>query len=342
MQLWDLANVSPRSTADREFTYANININSLSDHLGIKWETSKSSPFGEKVAYLGFQWNLRSQVIYLPDKKKARYLAVITEWREKPTHDLRKTQRLYRKLLHAMLVIPAGQAYLTNLEAMLASFNSSPFRPHTPPRSTPDNLNWWQHQLRQAIILIPVCRLQPLTDYKAYSDASSSFSVVITIGPRWQAWQLVAGWKSQGRDIQWAEAVRFELLTLCVCSFSSKGEHIVLYGNNQGVVKGWWKCCSTNKLTNHVFQHVLQLSEDCRRKIHMRYVLSAKNPTDGPSWGHYPPPAPSCSTPLPSPTRYNHFSLMSNLGELAKKVTIGHLVHTQELDNLGAKQQTVK
>ena len=52
MQLWDLANVSPRSTADREFTYANININSLSDHLGIKWETSKSSPFGEEVAYL--------------------------------------------------------------------------------------------------------------------------------------------------------------------------------------------------------------------------------------------------------------------------------------------------
>ena len=33
---------------------------------------------------------------------------------------------------------------------------------------------------------------------------------------------------------------------------------------------------------------------------------------------------------------------MSNLGELAKKVTIGHLVRTQELDNLGAKQQTVK
>ena len=108
MQLWDLANVSPRSTADWEFTYADINIDSLSDHLGIKWETSKSIPFGEEVAYLGFQWNLQSRVIYLPDKKKARYLAVIAKWREKRKHDLCKTQRLYRKLLHATLVIPAG------------------------------------------------------------------------------------------------------------------------------------------------------------------------------------------------------------------------------------------
>ena len=289
MQLQDLANVSPHSAADREFAYADIDIDSLSDHLGIKWATSKSIPFGEEVAYLGFQWNLRSRVVYLPDEKKARYLAVIAEWREKRTHDLLETQRLYGKLLHAMLVIPAGRAYLTSLEAMLASFNNSPFRPLTPPRSTPDDFDWWQHQLRQAIISIPVCRPQPLTDYEAYSDASSSFGVAITIGPRWRAWQLAAGWKSQGRDIQWAEAIGFELLTLCVCSFSSEGEHIVLYGDNRGVVEGWWKHCSTNKPTNHVFQRVLQLSEDHRRKIHTRYVPSAKNPTDGPSRGHYPP-----------------------------------------------------
>ena len=253
MQLQDLANVSPCSAADWEFAYANININSLSDHLGIKWETSKSIPFGEEVTYLGFQWNLRSQVVYLPDEKKARYLAVIAEWREKRTHDLLETQRLYGKLLHATLVIPAGRAYLTSLEAMLASFNNSPFRLLTPPRSTPNDLNWWQHQLHRAIISIPVCRPQPLTDYKAYSDASSGFGMVITVGPRWRPWQLAARWKSQGRDIQWAEAVRFELLALCICSFSSEGEHIVLYGNNRGVIEGWWKHCSTNKPTNHVF-----------------------------------------------------------------------------------------
>ena len=113
--------------------------------------------------------------------------------------------------------------------------------------------------------------------------------MAITVGPRWWAWQLAAGWKSQGRDIQWAEAVGFELLAHCVFSLSGEGEHIVLHSNNQGVVEGWWKRCSTNKPTNHIFRHVLQLSEDRGRKIHTRYVPSAKNPTDGPSRGLYPP-----------------------------------------------------
>ena len=89
-------------------------------------------PFGEEVPYLGFRWNLCTQVVHLPDEKKAKYLAAIEEWKAKRTHNLLKTQKLYGKLLHAALVIPAGCAHLTNMEAMLASFNDSPFLPHTP------------------------------------------------------------------------------------------------------------------------------------------------------------------------------------------------------------------
>ena len=37
-------------------------------------------------------------VMYLPDEKKARYLAVIAQWKEKRVHDLLETQRLYGKL----------------------------------------------------------------------------------------------------------------------------------------------------------------------------------------------------------------------------------------------------
>ena len=287
--LGDLADTSPRPAADREFAYADVDINRLSAHLGIRWELSKSIPFGEEVSYLGFRWNLRSRAVHLPDEKKTRYLAVIEEWRKKRTHDLMETQRLYGKLLHATLVIPAGRAHLTSLEAMLASFNDNPFRPHTPPRSTPDDLDWWQRQLCRASISIPLPSPRPLTDYSAYSDASSGFGVAITVGPRWRAWRLADGWKSQGRDIQWAEAVGFELLALCVCALSGKGEHVVLYGDNRGVVEGWWKRCSANKPTNHVFRRILQRSESCGRAIHTRYVPSAQNPADGPSRGIYPP-----------------------------------------------------
>ena len=286
--LQDLSNCSPRSPEDREFAYADADIDRISARLGIEWQASKSVPFGTEVPYLGFRWNLLSQKVYLPNEKKSKYLNAITEWGKKRTHDLLEAQQLHGKLLHAALVIPAGRAHLTSMEAMLASFHNSPFIPHTPPRDTPDDLAWWQAQLSRENIFAPILEPQPLIEHRAYSDASSGVGVAITIGARWRAWRLVPGWKSQGRDIQWAEAVGFELLTVALRELSSEGDHIILYGDNRGVVEGWWKKCSANRPTNHVFRRVIQLSENCRRTLHTRYVPSAQNPADGPSRGLYP------------------------------------------------------
>ncbi len=129
---------------------------------------------------------------------------------------------------------------------------------------------------------------QPLIDYNTYSDASSGVGVAIMVGPRWQAWRLATGWKSQGRDIQWAEAIAFKLLVICICALSGEGEHIKVYGDNQGVVKGWWKRSSANWPTNHVFRCILELSESHNKVIHTQYIPSAQNPTDAPSRGRYP------------------------------------------------------
>jgi hypothetical protein len=258
--------------------------------LGIRWEPSKSVPFSSEVPYLGFHWDLRTRMVHLLKEKKAKYLAAITEWETRRMHNLLETQKLYGKLFHATLVIPAGRAYLTSLEAMLSSFNNNIFLPHTPPRDTPSDLQWWKQQLGSPEISRPISEPRPPTDYEAYSDASSGFGVAVTIGPKWRVWQLAPGWKSQGRDIQWAEAIGFELLVISLCAFSSKGEHITVYGDNRGVVEGWWKRSSHNKPTNRVFRRILKLSEDCNRTVYTKYVPSAQNPTDAPSRGRYPPP----------------------------------------------------
>ena len=147
---------------------------------------------------------------------------------------------------------------------------------------------WWQSQLGRASVFIRIPRPQPLVELRAFSDASSGVGVAITVGTRWRAWRLAPGWKSQGRDIQWAEAVGFELLTICVLALSNDGDHVVVYGDNRGVVEGWWKGCSANRPTNHVFRRILQLTEDRNRTIHTRYVPSAQNPADAPSRGFYP------------------------------------------------------
>ena len=140
--LQNLSGVLPgQNDAENNYSYNDFNIDLLSNHLGIKWENSKTIPWGFQTQFLGFLWNLENRTVSIPDTKKEKYLAAIEEWELLPTHSLLEVQRLHGKLLHVTLVAPEGRAYLTNLETMLATF-SRPFVPHTPPRNTKGDLEW--------------------------------------------------------------------------------------------------------------------------------------------------------------------------------------------------------
>ena len=198
-------------------------------------------------------------------------------------------QKLYGKLLHTTLVVPAGQAYLTNLEAMLALFNNRPFVPHTPPHDMPHDLVWWAKLLDAKTLSRPIPGPTPLKDVDAFSDASSGFGIGITIGKNWQAWQLLPGWKAEGRDIGWAEAIGFELLVLSILSSSCGSINFKVYGDNKGMVKGWWKGRSRKKQINLIFRCIHALMGTQQSSVHTRYIPSKENPADDPSQGVYPP-----------------------------------------------------
>ena len=287
--LCDFSHTSAHSPDNAIFTYADQDIDLLSDELGIPWETSKTIPFGPIVSYLGFLWNLDTRSVAIPAEKKLKYLNAIKEWEKKSTHTLAEVQKLYGKLLHASLVVTAGRAYLTNLEAMLSGFTNSPFVPHTPPRDTSNDLKWWAEHLQCPALSRNVPGPVPLTDLNAFSNASSGFGIGITIGDKWRAWCLLPGWKSDGRDIGWAEAVGFELLTLFVLSSGGSGSHFKVYGDNKGFVEGWWKGRSRNKQMNTVFRHIYTVLHTWQCTIHTRYVPSQDNPADNLSTGVYPP-----------------------------------------------------
>lgn len=287
--LRDLSETSTRSPSDAIFTYADADIDLLSEELGIPWESSKTIPFATVVPYLGFLWDLDARTVAIPAEKKAKYLNTIEEWHKKRTHTLAEVQGLYGKLLHASLVIPPGRAYLTTLEAMLSGLNSRPFVPHTPPRTTAIDLEWWTTILKSPNLSRTIPGPVPLTDLQAFSDASSGFGIGITIGNKWRAWRLLPGWKSDGRDIGWAEAVGFELLSMYVISSGDSGTHFKVYGDNKGVVEGWWKGRSRNRQTNIVFRRIHAFLGTRQCSIHTRYVPSKDNPADKPSRGKYPP-----------------------------------------------------
>ena len=272
-----------RPTADMSFTYCDADIDVLSEKLGIPWEGSKTIPFNASVPYLGFEWNLSTHTVSITEGKTTKYKAAICEWLSKSTHTLKEVQTLYGKLLHASLIIPMGRAYLTNLEAMLGSYATNPFVPHHPPRETAKDLAWWINIFERVSISRSIPGPCIVTDRAAFSDASSGIGLGIVIAGRWRAWRLVPGWKTEGRDIGWAEAVGFELLARTLITISHPGEHFRVFGDNRGVVEGWCKGRSRNKETNHVFRRVHDISAAHRCTFITRYVPSKENPADEPS-----------------------------------------------------------
>jgi hypothetical protein len=287
--LRDFSTPSIYEPCNLPFTYCDADIDHLSHLLGIPWESSKMIPFSSTAPYLGFIWDLERRTVSLPDTKKCKYHEAIANWNTKTSHTLQELQQIYRKLLHASLIVPMGRAYLTSLETMLGIFHNRPFMPRTPPKGTASDLLWWTNKLSSPILTHEIPGPVELIDKGAYSDASSGVEIAITIRNRWRAWRLLPGWKSEGRDIGWAEAIGFEFLVKSILPSSSPGDNFKIFGDNRGVIEGWWKGRSKNKATNSVFRRIHDVASSYQCTIHSQYVPSKENPADDPSRGIYPP-----------------------------------------------------
>ena len=263
-------------------------INKITDPLGVPWETSKDVPFSQSVPFIGFTWDLNNKKVALPGPKKEKYLNAIAEWKARAEHTLDDTRKLYGKLLYACLIIPQGRAYLTNLEKMIGTFNGRPFVPHRPPKHLHEDLAWWQTVLSLPSLSREIPGGRQIYDVQGYSDASSAVGIGIVIGNRWRAWRLLPGWQGAGRDIGWAEAVGMELLIYTILSLHAL-PGLQVFGDNTGVVEGWWSGRSRNPETNRVFKRIHKVLAAQDSVVVTRYVSSGQNPADDPSRGRHPP-----------------------------------------------------
>jgi hypothetical protein len=285
----DLSQTSTRSVKDARFTYCFEDIDRLSKILGIPWERTKDILFSACAPFIRFLWDIDTHSISIPPKKTEKYLGAIREWEARSSHTLQQVQELYGKLLHTSLVLPAGRAYLVSLENMLSIFHNRPHMPRTPPKGTNEDLRWWKASLTQSTISRPIPGPIKVTDTAAYSDANSGIGIAIWISSRWRAWRLLLGWKGEDQDISWAEAIGLEFLTITLLNQCPEGNCIKVFGDNRGVVEGWWKGRSRNKATNTIFKCIHELSAASKCLILTCYVPSAHNPADDPSRGIYPP-----------------------------------------------------
>lgn len=268
----DLSASSPRSAHDVQFTYCFADIDRLSSQMGVPWDTSKDHPFSHQVPFTGLVWNLRDLVVSLPDKKREKYLLAITEWESKQTHNLEEFKSIYGKLLHTCSVFPAGRAYLTSLESMLPSCSSHPFLPHTPAKGTSLDIQWFRRRLEQPGLTRQIPGPWEIKDLLAFSDASSGTGIAIWINGWWRAWRLIPGWNKQGREIMWAESIGFEFLVIAALRIlgDDKCKAFKVFGDNRGVVEGWWSGRSRHKPTNTVFRRIHKLVEASSKDVFTR------------------------------------------------------------------------
>ena len=286
----DLSNpiTAQPSSSSHSFSYDLSDVDTITDPLGVPFEPSKQIDFCDNPIYFGFYWCISSRIDGLPDKKKAKYQSAIEKWQETRKHDLLEAQKLYGKLSHACHVVPSGRAYLVSLEHFMSVFGDSPSMPRSPPRSLAADLRWWHDRLSKSTIERPLPAPVELLDIGAYSDASSSVGLGVVVNGAWRAWSLLPGWKSDKRDIAWAEAIAVEIVARCILPSFPPASHIKIYCDNKTVVDGWKFGRSRNEQVNGVFKRIHQLCEDHESFIHLRYVQSGCNPADGPSRGEYP------------------------------------------------------
>ena len=263
-------------------------IDEVTRPMGIPWELSKDVPFSTVVPFIGLEWDLADKRVSLPKAKRGKYIQAIQVWRAEQVHTLEDVQKLHGKLLWACFIIPRGKAYLTNLEKMMGTALNRPFTPRHSPSLLSEDLRWWHKILSRPSLSREIPGNRHIQDVAGYSDASSSVGIGVVIGHKWRAWRLLPGWQTDGRDIGWAEAVGLELLVRSVLR-SRPWPGFKVFGDNIGVVEGWWAGRSRNTETNFVFRRVHDVLDTHDSVLITQYVKSAQNPADGPSRGLYPP-----------------------------------------------------
>lgn len=221
------------------FTYNLQDLYNLGDKLGWPWKQSKIQPFSESFRYLGFDWDIPTQVVTLAKEKREKYKRKIIAWLKEKAVDEKSAQSLLGTLTHCTHVIPLGWSRLPKLASFTASFIhlSSTFIKLTIPRGVTADVMWWKQTLDTADCSTKLARPPPIYSKPIFVDTSSGWEVGVVTDGEWYAWKFKEGWKRDRRDIGWAEMVAVELGLRVIIHKGLSHQHVLMQSDNQGVIQ---------------------------------------------------------------------------------------------------------
>ena len=111
-------------------------------------------------------------------------------------------------------------------------------------------------------------------------NASTDWGISIIKGRLWVAWRLRTGWRSDGRDIGWAESITLELAVIWLMRDGYMDCNITIHSDNMGVIGAFDKGCSCNIAHNDSIQRTASAIIPNNITISPVYLLSASNRAD--------------------------------------------------------------
>jgi hypothetical protein len=134
-------------------------------------------------------------------------------------------------LVHCSLAILKGHSQLSSIACFAASFQfaHSEFVYKTPNASVLSNITWWRRQLSLPFTGSSLKKPPPTSSIEFWVDASAVWGIGVIFNGFWDAWKLQGNWKSNGRNIGWAEFVVVKLGILLAVSRTDSPTFISLF-----------------------------------------------------------------------------------------------------------------
>jgi hypothetical protein len=229
-------------------------------------------------------------MVELPEKKKLKYLDRLAPWTHRSNHSLKETESLIGTLNHVCLVVPEGRSHLVSLYKFRGGFQAHQPREmrHKLSAGAAEDTDWWRNRLRESFVGMKIVRPPSPLDIGVFVDASTSWGIGLVLNGKWLAWQLKEGWRSEAREIGWAEMVAVELATRALVTGKYSQCHIVVRSDNQGVVGALKAGKSRGTQQNLILREIVKLIQTHDLWISTVWIPTLENPADGPSRGVFP------------------------------------------------------
>jgi hypothetical protein len=274
------------------YTYSEKLIWDIAAELGWPWSPSKHFPFKTTFTYIGFTWDLEAKTVHIPDKKKQKFLAKLHNWEVGSTVTALKCESVIGTLNHCCNVIVGGRSHLPELYRFRAGFKVNSWNIHSRHRiTTPisDDISWWRSRLSADWCGMKVACAPTPHASEIFIDASTSWGIGFIMDGKWLAWELIPGWKTDDRDIGWAEMVAVELGLRAVIAAGIRSSHIIFRSDNTGVVGAMQVSMSRNHQKNGILRRIIFLCQEHDIWITTNWVPTLDNPADDPSRALFPP-----------------------------------------------------